>query len=104
MQNRIQKIIAEMDVPPHCRTEFSTKHEEQLQDQMQGSAEYFLTSGDKIRFFFEKGVFDDKALHAFDVVFKQMTHASKVQALVRKLGFENPVVVQSMYIFKVQSP
>ncbi|XP_048338992.1 phytanoyl-CoA dioxygenase domain-containing protein 1-like isoform X3 [Sphaerodactylus townsendi] len=102
MQNRIQKIIAEMDVPPHCRTEFSTKHEEQLQDQ--GSAEYFLTSGDKIRFFFEKGVFDDKALHAFDVVFKQMTHASKVQALVRKLGFENPVVVQSMYIFKVQSP
>lgn len=27
---------------------------------LQGSAEYFITSGDKIRFFFEKGVFDNK--------------------------------------------
>lgn len=27
---------------------------------LQGSADYFITSGDKIRFFFEKGVFDDK--------------------------------------------
>lgn len=27
---------------------------------VQGSADYFITSGDKIRFFFEKGVFDDK--------------------------------------------
>ncbi|XP_060106846.1 phytanoyl-CoA dioxygenase domain-containing protein 1 isoform X2 [Heteronotia binoei] len=114
MQAQIRKIIAEMDVPPQCRTEFSTKHDEQLQ--AQGSAEYFLTSGDKIRFFFEKGVFDEEgeflvskdksinkighALHASDGVFKQVTHSSKVQALARKIGLENPVVVQSMYIFK----
>lgn len=26
----------------------------------QGSSDYFLTSGDKIRFFFEKGVLDEK--------------------------------------------
>nr|XP_025966609.1 phytanoyl-CoA dioxygenase domain-containing protein 1 isoform X2 [Dromaius novaehollandiae] len=116
MRNQIQRIIAEMEVPPHCRTEFSTKGEEQLRVQMQGSSDYFLTSGDKIRFFFEKGVLDEKgnflipkeksiskighALHAYDPVFKQVTHSSKVQELGRKLGLERPVIVQSMYIFK----
>ncbi|KAK4811688.1 hypothetical protein QYF61_024760 [Mycteria americana] len=93
MRNQIQRIVAEMEVPPHCRTEFSTKEEEQLQ--AQGSSDYFLTSGDKIRFFFEKGVLDERgnflipkeksiskighALHAYDPVFKQITHSSKVQ-------------------------
>ncbi|XP_054357133.1 phytanoyl-CoA dioxygenase domain-containing protein 1 isoform X7 [Pongo pygmaeus] len=58
MQQRIGEIVAEMDVPLHCRTEFSTQEEEQLR--AQGSTDYFLSSGDKIRFFFEKGVFDEK--------------------------------------------
>ncbi|XP_065274945.1 phytanoyl-CoA dioxygenase domain-containing protein 1 isoform X2 [Emys orbicularis] len=93
MREQMHKIIAKMDVPPDCRTEFSTNDEEQLQ--AQGSADYFLTSGDKIRFFFEKGVFDEKgdflvskeksinkighALHAYDPIFKKITHSSKVQ-------------------------
>ncbi|XP_015989272.2 phytanoyl-CoA dioxygenase domain-containing protein 1 isoform X1 [Rousettus aegyptiacus] len=114
MQQRIGEIVAKMDVPPHCRTEFSTQEEEQLL--AQGSTDYFLSSGDKIRFFFEKGVFDKKgnflvppeksinkighALHAHDPVFKCITHSPKVQALARSLGLQMPVVVQSMYIFK----
>uniref|UniRef100_A0A669QD25 Phytanoyl-CoA dioxygenase domain-containing protein 1 n=1 Tax=Phasianus colchicus TaxID=9054 RepID=A0A669QD25_PHACC len=93
MRSSIQRILDGMEVPPHCRTEFSTKEEEQLQSQ--GSSDYFLTSGDKVRFFFEKGVLDERgnfliakeksvskighALHAHDPVFKQITHSSKVQ-------------------------
>ncbi|XP_060056364.1 phytanoyl-CoA dioxygenase domain-containing protein 1 isoform X9 [Erinaceus europaeus] len=40
------------------------------------------------------------ALHAHDPVFKCITHSPKMQGLVRSLGFQIPVVVQSMYIFK----
>ncbi|XP_060056365.1 phytanoyl-CoA dioxygenase domain-containing protein 1 isoform X10 [Erinaceus europaeus] len=119
MRQRIGEIVAEMNVPAHCRTEFSTQEEEQIR--AQGSTDYFLSSGDKIRFFFEKGVFDQKvpcatgnflvspeksinkighALHAHDPVFKCITHSPKMQGLVRSLGFQIPVVVQSMYIFK----
>ncbi|XP_037348724.1 phytanoyl-CoA dioxygenase domain-containing protein 1 isoform X2 [Talpa occidentalis] len=94
LQQRISEIVADMDVPLHCRTEFSTQEDEQLR--VQGSTDYFLSSGDKIRFFFEKGVFDQKgnflvppekainkighALHAHDPVFRCVTHSPKVQS------------------------
>ncbi|XP_005293447.2 phytanoyl-CoA dioxygenase domain-containing protein 1 isoform X3 [Chrysemys picta bellii] len=95
MREQIHKIIAKMDVPPHCRTEFSTNEEEQLQAQSlkgpfwKGVLEFSLSNN-----------FFPSALHAYDPIFKQITHSSKVQELGRKLGFEKPVVVQSMYIFK----
>ncbi|KAG8554765.1 hypothetical protein GDO81_003886 [Engystomops pustulosus] len=81
-----------------------------------GSADYFLNSGDKIRFFFEKGVFDAKgdflvpreksvnkighALHAHNPLYKRMTHSPKIQEVGQRLGLVKPVIVQSMYIFK----
>ncbi|XP_077918007.1 phytanoyl-CoA dioxygenase domain-containing protein 1 isoform X1 [Halichoerus grypus] len=116
MQQRIGELVAAMDVPAHCRIEFSTRKDEQLGTKGQGDKDYFLSSGDKIRFFFEKGVFDKKgnflvppeksvnkighALHAYDPVFRSVTYSPKVQALAKSLGFQMPVVVQSMYIFK----
>ncbi|XP_029922041.1 phytanoyl-CoA dioxygenase domain-containing protein 1 isoform X1 [Myripristis murdjan] len=116
LRHRMAEIVEQMDVPDHCRTTFSTYHEEQLKTQMQGNADYFITSGDKIRFFFEKGVFDDKgefivprerslnkvghALHAYEPLYKKVTHSPKIQGIAKKLGLKSPVVTQSMYIFK----
>uniref|UniRef100_A0A8C7BD30 Phytanoyl-CoA dioxygenase domain-containing protein 1 n=1 Tax=Neovison vison TaxID=452646 RepID=A0A8C7BD30_NEOVI len=95
MQQRIGKLVADMDVPVHCRIEFSTREEGQLRTKGQGDKDYFLSSGDKIRYFFEKDVFDEKgnflvppeksinkighALHAYDPVFRSVTHSPKVQ-------------------------
>ncbi|XP_058473827.1 phytanoyl-CoA dioxygenase domain-containing protein 1 [Solea solea] len=114
LRQRMTEIVDQMDVPQHCRITFSTYQEEQLQKQ--GNADYFITSGDKIRFFFEKGVFDDKgefivpkqlslnkvghALHAYEPFFKKVTHSPKVQGISMKLGLISPVILQSMYIFK----
>ncbi|XP_039085584.1 phytanoyl-CoA dioxygenase domain-containing protein 1 isoform X2 [Hyaena hyaena] len=57
MQQRIGELVANMDIPLHCRTIFSTQ-EEQLK--ILEHRDYFWNSGDKVRFFFEKGVFDEK--------------------------------------------
>ncbi|XP_030624602.1 phytanoyl-CoA dioxygenase domain-containing protein 1 [Chanos chanos] len=114
LRQRMSEIIERMDVPEHCRIQFSTDHDEQLKTQ--GNADYFITSGDKIRFFFEKGVFDEKgdfvvprerslnkvghALHAHEPLYKAITHSPKVQSIAKKLDLINPVILQSMYIFK----
>uniref|UniRef100_A0A3Q2XB68 Phytanoyl-CoA dioxygenase domain-containing protein 1 n=1 Tax=Hippocampus comes TaxID=109280 RepID=A0A3Q2XB68_HIPCM len=103
----MSEIVDVMDVPAHCRTTFSTYQWLQC---WQGNADYFITSGDKIRFFFEKGVFDDKgefvvpkhrslnkvghALHAFEPLYTKVTHSAKVQGIARKLGLVHPVILQ----------
>ena len=89
---------------------FTTHEQSRIAD------DYFLNSGDKIRFFFEENAFNpdgslkqDKAhsinkighaLHDLDPVFDRFSRTTKIQELVDDLGIDDPRLLQSMYIFK----
>ncbi|XP_054160238.1 phytanoyl-CoA dioxygenase domain-containing protein 1-like [Oppia nitens] len=91
------------------QTIFTTGDSQQTND-------YFMNSGDKIRYFYESHAFNDRgelvvdkysclnkighALHWMSQPFKEITFSDKVKQLVKQIGFVEPVVVQSMYIFK----
>ena len=83
----------------------------------QVSSDYFLTSGDKIRYFFESDAVDadtgeltlpvpeatnklGHALHWLSPVFREVTFEARIGGILRSLGYTDPAVAQSMYIFK----
>jgi phytanoyl-CoA hydroxylase len=103
LQMRTAELVAAFDPGP-ARTVFSTR------DQGHARDAYFRDSGSAIRFFFEEEATDQPvaralnkighALHDLDPVFSRISRRPELADLARSLGFERPLLLQSMYLFK----
>ena len=109
LRERMGELMAGFD-PAGVRTIFGTSNQSHALD------DWFLESGDKIRFFFEPDSFDAEgalrqplelslnkvghALHDLDPVFARFSRDPRIEAIARGLGLAEPLLLQSMYIFK----
>ncbi|MDC0141119.1 phytanoyl-CoA dioxygenase family protein [Pelagibacteraceae bacterium] len=107
--NRSKELIEEQDFN-NKQSVFDTVSQSHNDDN------YFLESGDKIRFFFEeKANLDEEnvktnkqyivnkighALHDLDDKFIAFSKNEQLDQIARAIGLQDPLLLQSMYIFK----
>ena len=109
LRTRIDALVEEFD-PSGVSTIFSTD------DQSHGRDDYFVNSGDKVRFFFEDGslaadgslaVEKDQslnkighAMHDLDDGFSTICRSGPFAEAAAAVGMDSPLLLQSMVIFK----
>src|SRR6266850_5243232 len=109
LRERAEELVHEFD-PRGAISIFSTAAQNHRRD------DYFLESGDKIRFFFEEdAILPDgslkqskersinkigHALHESDPLFSEFSRTLAIRQVIADLGIKKPLLLQSMYIFK----
>ena len=109
LRGRAAALVEAFD-PSGIASIFSTR------GQVHGRDDYFQDSGDKVRFFFEEEAFDERgelrqakslsinkighAQHDLDPAFAAFSQRRALAAVARGLGIAQPLLLQSMYIFK----
>jgi len=109
LRARAVQLVEEI-APQAPGTVFSTH------DQRFAADQYFAASASGIGAFFEEGAFDANgklcvpldravnklghAMHDLDPVFRAFSHGARLQAVAEGVGLADPLLVQSMYIFK----
>lgn len=118
MKAEMQRLV---DEEWDCQNNAKVFRTDEKQIEEQGRSDYFLESANKVHFFAESRAMDDngklkeeflsnridalnKVGHGLHIVpessFHKYTMSDKICELVTDLGWEDPIVPQSMYIFK----
>ena len=112
LQTRMHEIVAEARKSSAAASSFSSeKQEQRLEDNVfDRSAEdvtVFDRSAEGVEVFYEEGSDEQlvnkvgHALDALDPVFREFCHSDYVREVAHEvLGYERPLICQSMYIFK----
>ncbi|PPR47426.1 MAG: hypothetical protein CFH19_00465 [Alphaproteobacteria bacterium MarineAlpha5_Bin9] len=109
LKNQANYLVKNFDYQNH-QSVFNTNKQNKVKD------DYFLESGDKIRFFFEENSFKENgeltndieflinkighAMHDLDPIFINFSHKKELDDIAKGIKINNPLLVQSMYIFK----
>jgi phytanoyl-CoA hydroxylase len=111
LRDRALALARELVPPPERATVFTADG-----GARHAAEQYFLSSGEAIRCFFEKDAFDEggrlrgephlslnklgHAMHDLDPVFDAFSRTPALAAVARDAGLAAPLLLQSMYIFK----